>query len=264
MGIIKPVDLGVGSLPINTRGEIVDGKPVGSKEARQFDIYGTRDRAGRVEIQYPRNETVGFRTSVNEKCFKDLGEVAMTTVCANGREGVIRGDESLRLPGCDDTLLHRIIGDGDRLGLGSEGDLKPIDGEEDPSSGVRHNVVGDERSLSAPKLRLVQHVDSVLKVLFHRSRVWGIPTSELLHRDGEESSIEVEGLVRHVHERAKADLCDRIEDTRVNAVAASVNIRSALRDVKSSDVSLIGPTSGIWDGMKLLGIIAEVVLVTVA
>ena len=142
--------------------------------------------------------------------------------------------------------------------------LPIFDGEEDSSGGVRDDIVGDERAFGTPNLGLVQDVDPLLEMLLHSGRVGGIPTSEPLHRDWEERSVEVEGLVGHVHEHAETDLGDGIENARVNAVPLSVNVRSALGDVESSDVSLVGPASGIWDGVKFLGVVAEVVLVVVA
>ena len=50
----------------------------------------------------------------------------------------------------------------------------------------------------------------------------------------------------------------------MDAVSLSVDVRSALGNIKSSNVSLTSPASWVWDSMKLLGIIAEVFLVIVA
>ena len=188
----------------------------------------------------------------------------MTAMGTDWRKDVVGGDESLGLPGGDDPLLHRVIGDGDRLGLRGKGDLKPIDSKKDSSGGVRNHVVGDERSLSTPNLRLVKDVNSLLQMFLHRSRIGGVPTSELLHRDGKEGSVKVEGLIRHVHEHTKTDLGDGVEDTRVNAVPFPVDVRSAFWNIESSDVSLIGPTSRVRDGVKFLGVVTEVVLIVVA
>jgi len=49
----------------------------------------------------------------------------------------------------------------------------------------------------------------------------------------------------------------------VDAVPFSVNVRSTLGDVESSDVGLIGPASGVWNGVKLFGVVAEVALVII-
>jgi len=50
----------------------------------------------------------------------------------------------------------------------------------------------------------------------------------------------------------------------MDAVALSVNVRSTFGNVESSDVGLIGPTSGVRDGVELPDEVAEVVLVVVA
>ena len=97
----------------------------------------------------------------------------MTAAGTRRRECAIRSDKSLGLPDSDKTLLHGVVGDGDWLGLGSKGDLKLVDSEEDSSGGISHDEVEDKRPLRTPNLGLAQHID-FLQVLLHRFRVGGI------------------------------------------------------------------------------------------
>jgi len=100
-------------------------------------------------------------------------------------------------------------------------------------------------------------------VLLHRFRVGGSPTCEPLRGDGKKSSVEIEGLLVHVHEHTETDLGDGVEDAGVDAVPLSVDVGSALGDVESSDVGFVGPASGVWNNVKLLGVVTEVALVIV-
>ena len=161
MRVVECVDLGISSLRINVSSVIVDSKPVGSKEAQQLSIDNVdNDRSRRVEVQNTRDEAVGFDMSTDEEGLKDFSEVAVTTVGARWRERIVWGDESLGLPGGNDMLLHGIICDGDQLRFRSKGDLKLIDGEENLSGRVRHNIIRDERSLSTPNSGLVQDIST--------------------------------------------------------------------------------------------------------
>ena len=140
MRVVECVDLGISSLRINASSVIVNSKPVGSKEAQQLSIDSVdNDRSRRVEVQNPRDEAVGFGTSTDEEGLEDFGKVAVATVGARRRERIVWGDESLGLPGGNDTLLHGIICDGDRLGFRSKGDLKLVGEGNSSGSPPRHN-----------------------------------------------------------------------------------------------------------------------------
>jgi len=83
-----------------------------------------------------------------------MGEVVVTGVDTSRRERAIEGDKGLGLLGGDQTLLHGLVGDGDRTGLGSKGDLELVNGEEDLSGGIGNDKVTDKRPFRSPNLGL--------------------------------------------------------------------------------------------------------------
>jgi len=50
----------------------------------------------------------------------------------------------------------------------------------------------------------------------------------------------------------------------VDAVTLPSDVGSAFGGVEPGDVGRIGPASGVWNGMELLGVVTEVALVTAA
>ena len=101
-------------------------------------------------------------------------------------------------------------------------------------------------------------------MLLHRKGVSGVPTSKSLHRYREESAVEVESFVGHVHEHTETDLGDGVEDTGVDAVTATINIGGTLRDLETGNVSFSSPTLGKGYGVEFFGIVTEVIDVAVA
>lgn len=136
VGVVESVNLNISRLSINTSCEVIDGEPVGSQETRQFGIDGAGNGVSGVEVENSRDETVGLGPRVNKETLENLSQVAVATVGTDRWKDVVGRDESLGLPGGNNTLLHGEIGNRDWFGLRSKGDLKFVDGEENSAKGV--------------------------------------------------------------------------------------------------------------------------------